>query len=252
MKTSEQINEIAAALAKAQGQLKNPETNRHARIPTKSGAVFEYDYADLPTILDCARNPLSDNGIAHVGTIVGRMDPHTGATLIMRLIHTSGQWIESEYPLPEAGDPKALAASITYGRRYLFQTLVGVAGDDDTDDKPEADATYKNKEKENKEKTHATHRPVASPAPSRKVTPKEPEQAELPDPGTQAKAEVRLAGENERAHILTLVKGNWSNALVQKYMQQRWNKSKITELTMPEYQELASALAAYTPEEVMQ
>lgn len=55
----------------------------------------------------------------------------------MRLLHSSGQWIESSLALPATSDPKALAANLTYSRRYLFVALVGVAGDDDLDGEPE-------------------------------------------------------------------------------------------------------------------
>ena len=135
MKTSEQINELATALAKAQGEMRNPEKNKTANIPTKAGGKYSYNYADLPSTFDCVRSVLSSNGIAHVAStaFVG-----SNYTLFSRLVHTSGQWIEAEWPLPSGDDPKILAASITYGTRYLFNSLVGISGDDDTDSTPES------------------------------------------------------------------------------------------------------------------
>ena len=142
MKTSEQTNEIAAALAKAQGKIKNPEKNRTAEYPTKSGHKIKYNYADLPACLEVAKVALSENGLAFV-TTTGFVDKYY--MLFLRLTHSSGQWYESEWPLPSADEPKATASSITYGTRYLFCSMVGIAGDDDTDSEPEVGGSYQNR-----------------------------------------------------------------------------------------------------------
>lgn len=134
MKTSESIAELSAALAKAQAQLKNPEKNRTAKIPTKSGGSYQYHYADLPSTYDAVRKALSENGLSHAS---GTTRETSETILSMRLMHASGEWIESSLPLPASHDPKALAANLTYFRRYLFIALVGIAGDDDVDGEPE-------------------------------------------------------------------------------------------------------------------
>jgi hypothetical protein len=143
MKTSEQTNEIAAALAKAQGRMKNPAKNRAASIPMKSGGKYEYNYADLSTTLDCNREVLSESGISYSAA------PHyqgENYTLCARLSHSSGQWYEAEWALPNGGDPKLIAASITYGFRYLFSSLTGITGDEDLDSDPEDSAVYEPRE----------------------------------------------------------------------------------------------------------
>lgn len=140
MKTSEQIDKLAEALAKAQGQMSNPEKNRTAKIPMKAGGSYEYNYADLPSTIDTVRKALSDNGLSHTCSLTME---ESGMCLCARLMHASGQWIESEYPLPYNLDEKTLAAKITYGRRYLFTAQVGVAADEDYDDVPaHEDAKY--------------------------------------------------------------------------------------------------------------
>lgn len=143
MKTSDQIDKLAQALAKAQGAIKNPEKNNTAKIPMKNGGEYSYDYVDLPACFDAAREVLSANELCVVFTLE-MMD----RTFILegRLIHSSGQWISSQFPLGAAYEPKALGAAMTYGRRYLFCGLVGIAGEEDTDSLPEG--VYKPKEKQ--------------------------------------------------------------------------------------------------------
>lgn len=122
MNTSEQINEIAAALAKAQGEMKNPyakEVNPH----------FKSKYADLARVRDTVTPALCKNGIAVVqGTEV------VGTTLMVftRLVHTSGQWFESHFPVA-IDKPQTMGSGITYGRRYTLAAICNVAADEDDD-----------------------------------------------------------------------------------------------------------------------
>ena len=119
MKTSEQISELAAALAKAQGMMENAIMNR-------TNPHFKTKYADLAAVLNAARKPLSANGLAIVQTI-GDGVLHT------RLLHTSGQWIASEHPLPMSGRPQEIGSALTYARRYSLSALIGIAADEDDD-----------------------------------------------------------------------------------------------------------------------
>lgn len=130
MKTSDQIDKLAEALSKAQGMFQNPEKNKTAVIPMKSGGSYSFSYADLPETLNVTRKALSECGLSHVST-VSYLDQ--GVMLLGRLMHSSGQWIESEFLLPNTTDPKVIAGSITYGRRYLFNALIGIAADEDVD-----------------------------------------------------------------------------------------------------------------------
>ena len=119
MKTSEQISELAAALAVAQGMMENAIMNR-------TNPHFKTKYADLAAVLNAARKPLSANGLAVVQTI-GDGVLHT------RLLHTSGQWIASEHPLPMSGRPQEIGSALTYARRYSLSALIGIAADEDDD-----------------------------------------------------------------------------------------------------------------------
>jgi hypothetical protein len=90
MMQSEQINELATALAKAQGATANAFMN-------KVNPHFKSKYADLSSVLDAIRVPLSSNGLAIVQTM---FTDDRGAFLKTMLMHSSGQFIASEYPLP--------------------------------------------------------------------------------------------------------------------------------------------------------
>lgn len=138
MRTSESIDQISGALAKAQGQFKNAEKNKSVTVTMKSGGSYNYSYAELSEIFDVTRKPLSDNELSHIGSL-GYIEGG-GWTLTMRLMHSSGQWIESIYPLPQKIDPKVFASEITYGRRYLFTLLTGMASEEDTDSTPDDNA----------------------------------------------------------------------------------------------------------------
>lgn len=128
MKTSEQISELAAALAAAQGMMENAIMNR-------LNPHFKTKYADLAAVLNAARKPLSANGLAIVQTI-GDGVLHT------RLLHTSGQWIASEHPLLMSGRPQEIGSALTYARRYSLSALIGIAADED-DDATGAEKTHR-------------------------------------------------------------------------------------------------------------
>lgn len=119
MTTSDSINELAAALAKAQAAMKNAPLN-------KENPHFHSRYADLAGIRDAVIPALSAQGLAVVQVLdVSRV--------LTRLIHASGQWIESACPLPPSADMQKLGSAITYARRYSLSALCCIAADDDDD-----------------------------------------------------------------------------------------------------------------------
>ncbi len=119
---SEQINELATSLSKAQGQMKGA-------IKDSSNPFFKSTYADLESVWDACRKALSENGLAVVQTT--DFSPE-GSFLITTLIHSSGQWMKGKYPLnPVKQDPQGLGSAITYARRYALAAIVGVNQTDD-------------------------------------------------------------------------------------------------------------------------
>src|SRR5580765_2591248 len=136
-RSSDSIGAIAAALAKAQGELINPEKSLTATIrspfPRETDRTFRY--ASLSSGLDIVRKALGKHEIATVQTTA--IDNAAGLVrLTTVLAHSCGEWISSEWPVcpvSESATPHRMGAALTYARRYALFTLVGIAGEDDLD-----------------------------------------------------------------------------------------------------------------------
>lgn len=134
MQHSENINEIATALSKAQSKFENVFKSNKAKIRTKAGAEYSYSYAELADFLDITRQPLTENNLC----LIQSSNIVAGELLITTmLVHSSGQWFKNTLPLPivDTGNNAlhAIGSSITYGRRYEAGSILGVASDEDDD-----------------------------------------------------------------------------------------------------------------------
>ena len=134
-RSSESVAALAAALAKAQSELVNPEKSLTAIIRTGRPGEGErsFRYAPLSSGLDIVRKTLGQHEIATVQTtaIEGGV-----VNLTTMLAHASGEWIASDWPVcpvAETANPQRMGAALTYARRYALFTLVGIAGEDDLD-----------------------------------------------------------------------------------------------------------------------
>ncbi len=136
-RSSETIGNIAAALAKAQGELTNPEKSQIATIrsPFPREADRTFRYASLASGLDIVRKCLGQNEIATIqATAVDQTNGQIQLTTL--LAHASGEWISSDWPVCVASDaatPHRIGAALTYARRYALFALVGIAGEEDLD-----------------------------------------------------------------------------------------------------------------------
>jgi ERF superfamily len=136
-RSSETIGAIAAALAKAQAELVNPEKLMVSTIPSPNPweADRTFRYAALSQGLDIVRKVLSGQAIAAVQTT--EIDKDAGLIrLTTFLAHSSGEWLSSDWPVCPIADiaaPRRMGAALTYARRYALFTLVGIAGEDDLD-----------------------------------------------------------------------------------------------------------------------
>ena len=136
-RSSPSIGALAAALAKAQSEIANPEKSLTATIvspfPREGSRTFRY--APLSSGLDLVRKCLGQHEIATVQTTA--IDGDSGLIrLTTTLVHASGEWVASDWPvcpLSETAAPHRLGAALTYARRYALFTLVGIAGEDDLD-----------------------------------------------------------------------------------------------------------------------
>lgn len=118
------VAKLAMALSAAQAAMKPPvkdSTNPH----------LKNKYADMASVIEASRDPLSKNHLAV--TQVLHHKGGTGALLITKLIHESGEWIASEYPLVLTQNHQQNGSAITYARRYSLMAILGVAPDDDDD-----------------------------------------------------------------------------------------------------------------------
>ena len=134
---SESIGTIAAALAKAQAELTNPEKSLVAiiRSPFPREGDRTFRYAPLSSGLDIVRKGLGRYEIATIQTTA--IDKDAGLLrLTTMLAHSSGEWISSEWPvcaIADTASAQRMGAALTYARRYALFTLVGIAGEDDLD-----------------------------------------------------------------------------------------------------------------------
>lgn len=122
MRTSENIDQLATALASAQSEMKNAKLN-------KVNPHFKSKYADLAEIRDTVTPALSKHGIAVVN---GTDATEGGLHVVTRLIHKSGQWIESRFPIAY-DKPQTMGSAITYGKRYNLASIANIAADEDDD-----------------------------------------------------------------------------------------------------------------------
>jgi len=124
MKTSETVKEIFAALVKAIGEIPNPAKNA-------VNPHFKNRYADLAIILEAAKPVLMKNGLA---AIQGAEADGNIVTIRTRIVHISGEWIETALTMAATGtDPQKIGSAITYGRRYGISAILNIAADDDDD-----------------------------------------------------------------------------------------------------------------------
>ena len=136
-RSSASIASLAAALAKAQGELVNPEKTLVGTIRSDgpSGTERAFRYASLSSGLDIVRKTLGQHEIATVQTTA--IDQAAGVVNLTTLLaHSSGEWIASDWPVCAVADtstPHRMGAALTYARRYALFTLVGIAGEDDLD-----------------------------------------------------------------------------------------------------------------------
>lgn len=122
MKQSEQIDSLATALCAAQAEM-------GGAVKDSSNPFFKSKYADLGSVVKAIKEPFTKHGLSYV------QFPHSderGIGVVTRLLHTSGQWLESAFTLPMVKlDPQAAGAAITYARRYALQAMAGIPTADD-------------------------------------------------------------------------------------------------------------------------
>ena len=122
MQTSNEINELAAAMAIAQGQM-------GAAYKNSSNPHFKSSFADLASISDVIKQPLSDNGLSVVQFPINN---EQGVAITTRVMHKSGQWIEESFGIkPVKAGPQEYGSLISYFRRYALAAIFAIPQTDD-------------------------------------------------------------------------------------------------------------------------
>ena len=125
MRSSPELKDLASALCKAQAQMeaaKKDSTNPH----------FNSKYADLASVVDAIKVPFSENGLSYVQLPMLTENEEVAVETV--LLHSSGQWIASDFAIPVSkADAQTYMSALTYCRRGALSAIAGIAPDDDDD-----------------------------------------------------------------------------------------------------------------------
>ncbi len=122
---SEQIDQLASALAHAQADL-------GVVFKQSRNDAFGSKYADLTRVWDAFQRVGPRHGLSVV-QMPGAYDPAARTmSMSVRLMHNSGQWLGGDMSMPlSRGDAHAYGSACTYARRYSLAALVGICPHDD-------------------------------------------------------------------------------------------------------------------------
>jgi len=128
---SDTIGKLAEALAKAQGEMTTAKSN-------SENSFFGSKYAELWQVIDATRPFLSKNGLCITQMtggvqVIPNVDPKPFLLVITQLIHTSGEWLRSSFPVPieKPVNSHKYVSAMTYGRRTGWAAMTGIAQADD-------------------------------------------------------------------------------------------------------------------------
>lgn len=206
---SESVKELTTALAKAQAEITGAEKK-------SENPHFKSNYADLASVWEACREPLSKNGLSVTQTTYTEC---AQIHLVTTLFHSSGEWLASKIPLIlQRQDMQGLGSALTYARRYSLAAIVGVAQEDD-----DGNAAGKEDGKQKGKNVQTTK--------------------ERPSAGPRITEKVWVAGKAEGEIIATVRQRNgWQNQDVAKFMQETFKKERLSTLTKPEYETLLATV----------
>jgi len=137
MEMPDDKKQVIAALVKVQATMETAKK-------TSTNPFYKSKYADLSTIWDAVRKPLTENGLA-VSQWMERLAGDAGWAMVTALYHTSGQCLSGMFPVvPIKDDPQGWGSAQTYARRYGLAALLGVTVADEDDDGNAASRTNGN------------------------------------------------------------------------------------------------------------
>jgi hypothetical protein len=120
---SPEVNHLFPALISAQSKLRGV-------VKDSKNPHFKSNYASLENVIDTARGPLHEDGIAFTQAPGALVDGAIEITTM--LMHRSGQWLRSTLHIPlQKRDPQGVGSAITYGCRYALMATLGLPPVDD-------------------------------------------------------------------------------------------------------------------------
>ena len=212
MKHSDELKNIAKALAKFQADIKDPARD-------KDNPYFKSKYVALDGLLDAVRPVLATNGLSFIQSPVSNGQDMGVTTLLM---HDSGEWIESDPFVLHAvkNDPQAGGSAITYARRYSLSAVLGVAWDDDDDANI---ATKGHQSRSNARETASKGNHIQNNAKAEKTPPQQTQPKKTP---TTVRDYYELTVDWAREHKAV--------AFIGPLITEKFNKNKFETLTLPE------------------
>ena len=118
------MKDLYAALVKCQTQIK-------VALKESANSHFKNRYADLTSVMLACKDALAANNLAVLQ--LSRIHESGTPVLVTRIIHSSGEHVEGEFPLvcKDPNDPQKLGSAVTYARRYALAAALGITADDD-------------------------------------------------------------------------------------------------------------------------
>lgn len=239
MRYSEKTEDLFSALAEFQGQLTPPPKTRTVTVTHKSGGQHSFAYAELGTIWTHIAEPYKKCGFFWISDVVYTEKGH--ANLVTRIGVRSGQWMESDFPLPSVSDTKQFAGEISYARRYSFSMMLGISSQEDADEIPGSNRNPDRRERPpQQQRPPQANRPPETKGPA--IQAKAPLAAANPDPASQTgpnPPQVVHPGRKEREHLLEVAEiKKWPPEQVAVYIKNSYGLSRVEFLTMEQYAEV--------------
>lgn len=126
MNKSESIKNISIAMAKFQGEVKQP-------LKDKENPFFKSKYVPLESVVEAIMDIAPKHGLSFMQWALNNEEGNVGvATIVM---HESGEFIEFDpmFMKADKDTPQAKGATLTYAKRYTLSAIFGITSDDDDD-----------------------------------------------------------------------------------------------------------------------
>lgn len=182
---SENIGDLAAALAKAQAEVGTVHKD-------SANPFYKNSYASLAAVWEATRPILSKHQLSVVQM---PSSDERGYYVETQLMHSSGQWIRSRtYMKPAKDDPQGIGSLISYARRYALQAVTMICPDDDDGEA----AMGRN--------NNAPQKPIESSKPLVKVESAKPAEKTATEAPKEKETASKFNGENHQALFQKLMK----------------------------------------------